>query len=160
MFWLKTFFSPLGTLHLTGTQKGLCGISFTETRSDHPHCHVPDYMHHAVEQLQEYLQGRRRMFDIPLDLIGTRFQLQVWQALGYIGYGQTASYKEIARRVGRPRAARAVGGANNKNPLPIVVPCHRVIGHNGRLVGYESGLWRKIWLLRLEGACIPGRDDL
>ena len=102
-------------------------------------------------QLEEYFAGRRREFDLPLSPTGTRFQLDVWQALREIPYGQTRSYKQIAAAVGRPLAARAVGMANNRNPLPIVVPCHRVIGASGALVGYASGLDIKRLLLDIEG---------
>jgi methylated-DNA-[protein]-cysteine S-methyltransferase len=145
------FDTPLGSISFTGTDTGLSRVSFKEQCPKKPNIHVPEYMHLAKEQVLEYLHGLRTGFDIPLDFSGTRFQLKVWQALMEIRYGCTASYGYIARRVGNPKASRAVGGANNKNPLPIIIPCHRVIGHDGRLVGYGSGLWRKKWLLQLEG---------
>lgn len=145
------FDTPLGSISFTGTDTGLSRVSFKEQCPKKSNIHVPEYMHLAKEQVLEYLHGLRTGFDIPLDFSGTRFQLKVWQALMEIRYGCTASYGYIARRVGNPKASRAVGGANNKNPLPIIIPCHRVIGHDGRLVGYGSGLWRKKWLLQLEG---------
>lgn len=101
-------------------------------------------------QLRLYFAGKLRRFDVPLDLRGTPFQVAVWKALGTIRYGRTASYGEIARRIGKPGAARAVGGANHRNPIGIVVPCHRVIGAGGGLVGYAAGLTIKRKLLALE----------
>lgn len=101
-------------------------------------------------QLRRYFAGKLRRFDVPLDLRGTPFQVAVWKALRTIPYGRTASYGEIARRIGKPGAARAVGGANNRNPIGIVVPCHRVIGSSGDLTGYAAGLKVKRALLRLE----------
>ncbi|MDR1965131.1 MAG: methylated-DNA--[protein]-cysteine S-methyltransferase, partial [Synergistaceae bacterium] len=91
--------------------------------------------------------GGRRAFDVPLDLKGTDFQMSVWRALLLIPYGRTSSYGSIASALGRPKAVRAVGGANHRNPVSIIVPCHRVIGHDGGLTGYGGGLWRKQWLL-------------
>jgi methylated-DNA-[protein]-cysteine S-methyltransferase len=104
----------------------------------------------AVRQLDEYFAGTRRRFDLPLAPAGTPFQQRVWQGLTEIPYGETISYAELARRIGRPAAVRAVGAANGRNPLAIVVPCHRVIGSDGRLVGYGGGLPVKAALLELE----------
>lgn len=106
----------------------------------------------AFRQLSEYFSGKRKTFNLPLLLKGTDFQKQVWQALLKIPFGETRSYKQIAEAIGNPKAVRAVGMANNKNPLLIVVPCHRVIGVNGKLVGYAVGLDKKEYLLRLEGS--------
>lgn len=106
----------------------------------------------ALGEIAEYLAGRRRQFTVPLDLEGTAFQLQVWDALLRIPYGETRSYGEIARAVGRPKAARAVGMANHSNPVAIIVPCHRVIAANGSLGGYAAGLKMKSRLLRLESS--------
>ncbi|MGH9786684.1 MAG: methylated-DNA--[protein]-cysteine S-methyltransferase [Terriglobia bacterium] len=106
----------------------------------------------ALAEIAEYLAGRRRQFTVPLDLAGTPFQLQVWKALRRIPYGETRSYGEIARAVGRPKAARAVGMANHSNPVAIIVPCHRVIAANGSLGGYAAGLGVKSRLLHLETA--------
>ncbi|MDO5037204.1 MAG: methylated-DNA--[protein]-cysteine S-methyltransferase [Tissierellia bacterium] len=106
----------------------------------------------AFRQLMDYFKGQRRTFSLPLKMEGTPFQREVWEALLKIPYGQTWSYKDLAQAVGRPRAYRAVGGANNKNPIAIIVPCHRVIGADGSLVGYGDGLETKAYLLDLEGA--------
>ena len=104
----------------------------------------------AAAQVKEYFDGKRKQFKLPLDMRGTEFQLAVWQALQKIPYGETRSYKEIAASIGRPKAVRAVGMANNRNPISIIVPCHRVIGHDGKLVGYGGGLPLKQYLLELE----------
>ena len=104
----------------------------------------------AYRQLSEYLIGERKSFDLPLNPRGTVFQQQVWKVLCDIPYGETRSYKQIAEAIGNPKAVRAVGMANNRNPLLIVVPCHRVIGANGKLVGYGAGIEKKEFLLKLE----------
>jgi methylated-DNA-[protein]-cysteine S-methyltransferase len=108
-------------------------------------------------QLAEYFAGQRRAFELPLDMRGTEFQLRVWQELCRIEYGTTISYRELAARVGRPAAVRAVGAANGANPISIVVPCHRVIGANGALTGYGGGLHNKRYLLELEQKVVGGR---
>lgn len=104
----------------------------------------------ANRQITDYLTGQRKTFDLPIRMIGTNFQKQVWRALLDIPYGETRSYKQIAEAIGNPKAVRAVGGANNRNPLLMVVPCHRVIGADGKLVGYGAGIEKKEFLLRLE----------
>lgn len=109
-------------------------------------------MNEAANQVQEYLAGKRKAFELPLEPAGTEFQQRVWQALKTIPYGETRTYQDVARMIGNPKALRAVGGANNKNPLPIFIPCHRVIGANGDLVGYAAGLKIKKFLLELEQA--------
>lgn len=105
----------------------------------------------AFDQVREYLKGHRRTFDFPYELHGTEFQKKVWNALCQVPYGETRTYKEIASVVGNPKASRAVGMANNKNPLMVVVPCHRIVGTNGNLIGYAGGLDMKKALLELEG---------
>lgn len=108
----------------------------------------------AYLQLTEYLEGKRKEFELPIQMRGTAFQKQVWKALLEIPYGETRSYKQIAEAIGNPKAMRAVGMANNRNPLLIVVPCHRVIGANGKMVGYGEGIEMKEFLLRLEGSLL------
>lgn len=103
------------------------------------------------EQLLEYLEGKRKVFQVPLNAKGTKFMKEVWTALQEIPYGETKTYEQIAQRIGKPKAARAVGMANHRNPIPIIVPCHRVIGSNGKLVGYALGMEKKEFLLTLEG---------
>lgn len=109
----------------------------------------------AVRQLDEYFAGRRRAFDLSLELAGTEFQKRVWRELCKIGFGRTTSYGEIARRIGKPQSCRAVGAANGRNPISIIVPCHRIIGADGTLTGYGGGLETKRWLLELEGVLSP-----
>lgn len=146
--------TPIGELLLAGDDAGLSLIGFPEgsMRRDPG----PDWIFNekpfsiARTQLDEYFAGERREFDLPLHLAGTEFQLLVLEELCRIPYGQTVSYGDIARRIGRPRAVRAVGAANGRNPLPIVVPCHRVIGSTGDLTGFGGGLDTKEALLRLE----------
>ena len=158
--------SPVGDLLLAGDSDGLHVIGFPEGKMRRDP--EPDWIFNeqpfaaAREQLGEYFAGERREFDLPLCLRGTEFQVSVLEELQRIPYGETASYADIARRIGRPRAVRAVGAANGRNPLPILVPCHRVIGSHGELTGFGGGLDTKAALLRLEAehsqfpSVIPG----
>ena len=146
--------TPIGELLLAGDDAALCLVSFPEgaMRRDPE----PDWIYNekpfaaARQQLAEYFAGERRTFDLPLRLNGTEFQMSVLQALQQIPYGETTSYADIAERIGRPKAVRAVGAANGRNPIPIIVPCHRVIGSHGDLTGFGGGLDTKEALLRLE----------
>lgn len=144
--------SPLGLLKLTADAKALTEITFYSGPADLPSAEQTQHaiLCLAAVQLSEYFTGTRRYFEIPLAPVGTDFQQRVWQALLTIPYGTTASYQDIAVQIGQPLACRAVGGANNKNPLPIVIPCHRVIGKSGTLIGYAGGLAVKKFLLNLE----------
>jgi methylated-DNA-[protein]-cysteine S-methyltransferase len=148
--------SPIGKLRLEGDAGGLQAIEFVRraprTRSQPADRDLPAPVREAKRQLQDYFAGKRQDFDLPMSVQGTAFQLAVWKELQKIPYGQTISYGELARRIGRPKAVRAVGAANGCNPLPIVVPCHRVIGSNGKLTGYGGGIGIKKRLLALEGA--------
>lgn len=148
--------SPIGPLLLAASDAGLHAIDFPESK--HPARPGADWqaathplLEVASRQLAEYFAGQRRHFELPLAPQGTAFQRQVWQALAGIPYGQTWSYAQLAAHVGRPTAFRAVGGANGRNPLPIVLPCHRVIGADGSLTGFGGGLPIKQFLLSLEG---------
>ena len=149
--------SPVGRLRLASDGDALCLIEFESPR--HPCRHGSDWqeredavLREARRQLDEYFEVRRRGFDLPLAPRGTGFQQQVWLALRDIPYGETISYAQLARRLDMPTATRAVGAANGRNPLPIVVPCHRVIGADGSLTGFGGGLPTKRFLLQLEGA--------
>lgn len=138
--------SPIGFLRVSGNEKRVQAVEFCEKPgpvSDH----IPDCLRRACQPLDEYFQGQRRKFEVPLNLRGTAFQKQVWAALRKVPFGRTLSYGGIARRIRHPYSGRAVGGANHRNPVAIIIPCHRIIGHNGRLTGYGGGLWRKQWLL-------------
>ncbi len=150
--------SPLGPMIVAATDSGLAGLWFEGQRHlpDHsgwPHAPKHPVLVAAVAQLRDYFAGRRAQFDLPLDLQGgTAFQQSVWQALLAIPAGGTSSYGAISRQVGRPAAVRAVGAAVGRNPVSIVVPCHRVLGRDGSLTGYAGGLERKSALLELERA--------
>lgn len=153
--------SPLGPLLLTGDGESLTGL-YTDQHGRLP----TDLGHRADEefadarsQLTEYFAGRRQSLDLPLNPRGTVFQQAVWQALREIRYGSTLSYREVAEEIGSPKAVRAVGSANSRNPISIIVPCHRVVGSDGKLVGYAGGFSAKRWLLDHElataGALMP-----
>ena len=148
------FDTPIGELLLAGEADALSMIGFPKgamRRDPEPSWIYSEEPFEKVRgQLSEYFEGRRKIFDIPLDLSGTEFQVQVLHALQEIPYGETASYGAIAKQIGRPRAVRAVGAANGRNPIPIIIPCHRVIGKSGDLTGFGGGLDTKAALLRLE----------
>jgi methylated-DNA-[protein]-cysteine S-methyltransferase len=151
-----TYDSPLGSLTLTAGGRGLTGLWFPEhAPAQDPAEHRPAGFADATAQLNEYFAGTRRAFELPLDIVGTAFQRAVWEALLAIPYGETVSYGELAGRIGRRDRIRAVGGAVGRTPVPIIVPCHRVIGADGGLTGYGGGLPRKRLLLDLEDAHAP-----
>lgn len=136
------------SLYLVATETHLINIQFTQPQK--ALLQTTELLSMATIQLDEFFQGKRTTFSLPFKLTGTPFQLAVWKELQNISYGQTTSYKEIAQKINKPKAYRAVGMANNKNPLPIIIPCHRVIGSNGKLIGYAGGLKLKNYLLELE----------
>ena len=140
------FWSEIGPFEIVGTQRGILTIKFNTdplvTDDNLPAC-----MTECLQQLEEYFKGRLQNFNVPVLLEGTDFQKAVWRQLQKIPFGQTASYGDVARAIDRPKAYRAVGNANHKNPVPLIIPCHRVIGSDGKLVGFGGGLWRKQWLL-------------
>lgn len=141
--------SPIGDLTLTEEEGALTGLYFG--RLSRPGEEGPTaLLEETARQLREYFAGQRREFDLPLRLRGTAFQMQVWQALQVIPYGEVRTYGEIARAIGKPKACRAVGMANHHNPISIIVPCHRVVGAGGSLTGYGGGLENKRFLLELE----------
>ena len=146
--------TPIGDLLLAGDDDALSLVGFPQGSMRHDP--EPDWIYDekpfatAREQLQEYFAGKRKEFDLPLHLSGTEFQVQVLEELLRIPYGETTSYGDIAQRIGRPKAMRAVGAANGRNPIPIIIPCHRVIGSSGHLTGFGGGLDTKEALLRLE----------
>ena len=152
----KIILSPVGELKLVASDEGLVAILWENDNpkrvklgalvenSDHP------ILLETERQLKEYFQGKRKSFSLKLDLMGTKFQNDVWQALMAIPFGETRSYGQLARQLGNPRATRAVGAANGRNPISIAVPCHRVIGASGKLTGFAGGLGTKAHLLELE----------
>jgi methylated-DNA-[protein]-cysteine S-methyltransferase len=158
--WYDQLATPIGTLLLVADAQGLREVWFETGK----HRKTPDpawqqdtaRLAFARRQLEEYFAGTRQHFDLPLHPLGTNFQVTVWQALADIPYGSTISYGELARRIGQPLAVRAVGAANGRNPLPIVLPCHRVIGANGSLTGFGGGLPTKRFLLEMEDQVARG----
>jgi len=160
----RRFACPVGELVLTASDVGLTGIYFPTSRHGPPRVEREDWVEddgrgaagailaRACQQLQEYFAGTRTAFDVPLAVSGTTFEQRVWELLRAIPYGTTTSYGALAHRLGDPRATRAVGAANGKNPIPIIVPCHRVVGARGELTGFGGGIDRKRWLLEHEGA--------
>jgi methylated-DNA-[protein]-cysteine S-methyltransferase len=165
--------SPMGPLLIAATTKGVCWMDFARNQKASIHLQrwvQKWFRHDAIEsngeyltdvatQLQQYFEGNRDEFDVELELFGTPFQKMVWQNLNAIPYGETRSYKDVALTMGMPKAVRAIGGANNRNPVPIIVPCHRVVGSNGALVGYGGGLDIKEFLLNLEQQHFPQRGN-
>src|SRR3954452_24476574 len=157
IFFVRIDSLVVGPLLLAATEKGLRCLHFFKgtmpaTAKDEIWVESSEHLQPYVLQLEAYLRGELHVFTFDLDLVGTQFQKDCWQALLRIPYGKTCSYAEIARAIGRPNAFRAVGQANHDNPIAIVVPCHRVLGANGTLTGYGEGLNTKEALLRLEGA--------
>ena len=152
----KRVHSPVGLLTLVASEHGLAAILWPDDRPGRVRLdiadEVPDHpvLQETERQLAEYFAGRRTEFDLPLDPVGTVFQQAAWMALRTIPYGETVSYGEQARRLGHAGKARAIGAANGSNPLPVIVPCHRVIGSDGSLTGFGGGLERKAWLLHHE----------
>ena len=171
MFVQKAYMdTPLGWLEIAATDEGLRSILFLPVQAELSTCcpsfnsylnvtsqkkdiitnGLPDCLNQAMIQIDEYFAGKRKKFDVPINPKGSEFQKKVWTELSKIKYGETVSYHDIAEKIGNNKSVRAVGNANHRNPLPLIVPCHRVIGKNGRLKGYAGGVWRKRWLLAFE----------
>ncbi len=149
--------TPIGELTLTASDTALTGVAFPSWRHRPARARrdtMSEVLGRAKDQLTEYFTGTRTTFDIPLDAAGSEFEHRVWDLLRAIPYGATTTYGELAKRLGSTKEARAVGAANGKNPIPIIVPCHRVIGANGDLTGFGGGIERKRWLLQHEGALL------
>jgi len=154
--------TPVGELTLTASSTALTGVYFPTSRHGPPppppvgeSVSASPILARTRQQLEEYFAGSRTTFDLPLEAVGSPFEQRVWDELRRIPFGTTVSYGDLARRVGDPAASRAVGLANARNPIPIIVPCHRVIGVRGDLTGYGGGLDRKLWLLEHEGCYLP-----
>jgi methylated-DNA-[protein]-cysteine S-methyltransferase len=142
--------SPLGITKIIGDENGISLISVSDVGTNEVSQTIPEVLQEAVSQLSEYFEGKRTNFDLKLNPKGTEFQQKVWKALQEIPYGKTVSYMDQTKKLGDIKAIRAVASANGKNPLWIVIPCHRVIGTNGSLTGYAGEIWRKKWLLEHE----------
>jgi len=149
----------IGRMTIEESDNCITYVHFGEVRRPDSNIMETDLLKKAGQELKEYFEGTRLSFDLPLKMEGTEFQIKVWNALLQIPFGETRSYKQIAEAVGNPLGSRAIGNANNKNKISIIVPCHRVIGANGKLVGYEGGLDIKEKLLNLEKNIIRERSD-
>lgn len=140
--------SPIGKIKIEVEGRSVIGVYFSDESSEENRNELVD---ECKKQLKEYFNGKRKSFDLNIKFVkGTEFQLKVWNALKEIPYGEKVTYKYIAEKINNPKAVRAVGGANNKNPISIIIPCHRVIGVNGKMVGYAEGIDKKEFLLKLE----------
>ncbi|BEP28553.1 methylated-DNA--[protein]-cysteine S-methyltransferase [Helicovermis profundi] len=150
--YIAYYNSPIGIVKIVTNKEAITSVGFVDVGnpSDLSENEMPEILLKAVTQLDEYFNGERKLFDLNYELKGTSFQLKVWNALMNIEFGKTCSYKDIAIEIGNSKAMRAVGGANNKNPIGIMIPCHRVIGANKKLIGYAGGLDKKQWLLNHE----------
>ncbi|MDZ4792952.1 MAG: methylated-DNA--[protein]-cysteine S-methyltransferase [Bacteroidota bacterium] len=156
------YHSPVGLLKISGTNNYISEVNFHDTsqKAEGNKKHIAPLLINCVEQLIQYFNGQRRIFELPLNQPGTPFQQDVWSILTQIPFGKTISYLELARKTGDTKATRAVANANGKNNIAIIVPCHRVIGSDKKLVGYAGGLWRKKWLLELEAKVAHGVQTL
>lgn len=152
--------SPIGLIEIRANDLGVLAVTFLKEEIQAEDAVSNTVTESTVLQLQEYFTGNRNEFDVPLAPIGTAFQQQVWTALLNIPFGKTDSYSAIAQKLNNPLSVRAVGAANGKNPIAIIVPCHRVIGASGNLTGYAGGLWRKEFLLKLEGSISAAQTSL
>ena len=141
--------SPLGNIAITATAEKIIELSFAEQALP-VSSSIPEVLQSCVQQIDAYFQGDLTAFSVNLEFEGTDFQKRVWRQLEKIPYAETVSYGDVASSIGKPTACRAVGAANGRNPIAIIIPCHRVIGSNGTLTGYGSGIWRKEWLLEHE----------
>jgi methylated-DNA-[protein]-cysteine S-methyltransferase len=147
----KTYYdSKVGILEIEGIEKAITKVNFSDKKKIKSDPNLPPIIKKCLKQLDEYFKGKRQNFSLELQLEGTNFQKKVWEQLQRIPYGETASYKDVAVAIGNEKAVRAVGGANGMNNIAIIIPCHRVIGADGNLVGFGGGLWRKVWLLNHE----------
>jgi methylated-DNA-[protein]-cysteine S-methyltransferase len=149
-----TYTSPVGILQIRTTDRGISVVDFTENPDEQADSHP--LLEECSRQLAEYFSGRRKVFELELDMQGTDFQKKVWSALLDVPFGKTSTYLHLALQLGNKKLIRAVGGANGRNPVAIIVPCHRIIGQDGTLIGYAGGLWRKKWLLEMESGSSMG----
>ena len=145
--YLSYYPSPIGLLEITSTEEAITSVMFVEAKTKPESALNPACLSNCRAQLEDYFRGSLKEFDLPLHFDGTQFQMQVWTELTRVPYGKITSYFSLARKVGNPNSMRAVGNTSTRNKLCLVLPCHRVIGNDGKLVGYAGGLWRKQWLL-------------
>ena len=143
--------SPIGILRIIADENGITKVDFVKKENSSIKKSSSKIVQDCIKQLDEYFQGERKSFELKLNPEGTEFQRKVWKELLKIPYGETISYGEVSRRIKNPKAVRAVGQSIGRNPISVIIPCHRVIGSDGSITGYASGLWRKEWLLKHEG---------
>lgn len=151
------YLSPIGLIEVTGNEEGIATLYFVDERKS-TSTKIHPSLKECIQQLEEYFKGLRKEFGLKLNPAGTAFQKKVWEKLSTLPFGKTVSYLDISKMLGDVNATRAVGNANGSNPISIIVPCHRVIGVNGKLVGYGGGLWRKEWLLNHEKSITFGKQ--
>ena len=152
------YLSPVGMIKIVCNESNITAVTFAEKESTSDDKHT--LLYNCQLQLDEYFSGKRKTFNLPLEQAGTAFQLRVWKALEDIPFGRTTSYLSLSKTLGDPKAIRAVGSANGRNNIAIIIPCHRVIGSNTQLIGYAGGLWRKQWLLNHEAKYYRGLQTL
>lgn len=150
--------SPVGWIRIEGNDAGITAVQFSDEEPGESE-HVPEILLECRKQLEEYFEGNRQDFDLPLAPEGTDFQQAVWNVLLGVPFGRTSSYLDVASLLQNEKAVRAVGAANGRNPIAIVVPCHRIIGSNGKLTGYAGKVWRKKWLLEHEAKFTYGQQQ-
>ncbi len=148
--FIEYYNSPIGTIEIVSSNTSIRGCNFVKDNLRTPSKKIPLIMNQALEQLKGYFEGILQDFNLQLELKGTEFQLKVWNELQKIPFGQIITYKELAEKIGNEKAIRAVGSANAKNPISIIIPCHRVIGSDGKLRGYGGGIEKKKWLIDFE----------
>jgi methylated-DNA-[protein]-cysteine S-methyltransferase len=149
--------SPIGLIEITGNEDGIASLYFVDKKADNT-TKIHASLKECIYQLDEYFKGIRKEFGLKLNPKGTDFQKKVWNELHTVPFGKTKSYLEISKQIGDRNATRAVGSANGSNPVSILIPCHRVIGSSGKLIGYGGGLWRKEWLLNHENSSTFGKQ--
>ena len=149
--------SPIGLIEVTGNEEGIASLYFVDIKKENI-SRIHPSLKECIYQLEEYFSGLRNEFGLKLNPGGTEFQKKVWFQLETIPFGKTTSYLQISKQIGDANATRAVGNANASNPISIIIPCHRVIGNSGKLIGYGGGLWRKEWLLNHEKGCVFGKQ--
>lgn len=149
--------SPIGIIEITGNEDGIATLYFVDAKKEDSTI-IPPELKECAYQLDEYFKGIRKEFGVKLNPQGSEFQKKVWNELQAVPFGKTASYLQISKQLGDSNATRAVGNANGSNPISIIVPCHRIIGSNGKLTGYSGGLWRKEWLLNHEKTIVFGKQ--
>lgn len=155
-FHTAYYSSPIGLIEVTGNEEGILSVLFIDMKKKSPTVHPS--LKECIYQLDEYFKGIRKEFGVKINPKGTAFQQKVWNKLLTVPFGKTASYLEISKLIGDAKATRAVGNANGSNPISIIIPCHRVIGVNGKLVGYGGGIKRKEWLLNHERNTLHGKQ--